>query len=179
MTETARDISRLIIRVSIGGVQIAHGAQKLFGWFGGHGLQGTGAYLESQGFRPGRQSALAAGLGEAAGGALFALGLATPAGGAAIVGTMGVAAAVHAPQGFFATEGGMEYPAVLALMAGALTLIGPGNISLDQLLGGQLDRPWMRAAALAAAAAALAAVLTKRQRALAEQAALADQETSA
>ena len=140
---------------------------------------GQGAYLESQGFRPGTQSALAAGLGEAAGGALFALGLATPAGGAAIVGTMGVAAAVHAPQGFFATEGGMEYPAVLALMAGALTLIGPGNISLDQLLSGRLDRPWMRAAALAAAAAALAAVLTKRQRALAEQAALADQEASA
>ena len=160
-------------------MQIAHGCQKLFGWFGGHGLKGTGAYLESQGFRPGTQSALAAGLGEAAGGALFALGLATPAAGAAIVGTMGVAASVHAPQGFFATEGGLEYPAVLGLMAGALTLIGPGNISLDQLLGNRFDRPWMRAAALVAAGVTLAAVLAKRRQVLAEQAALAEQGASA
>lgn len=165
-----RDVARLIIRVGIGGVQIAHGAQKLFGWFGGHGLKGTGAYLESQGFRPGTQSALAAGIGEAGGGALFALGLATPGAGAAIVGTMGVAAAVHAPQGFFAMEGGLEYPAVLGLMAGAMTLIGPGNISLDALLGHRLDRPWMRALALVAAAGALAAVVAKRRKVLAEQA---------
>ena len=80
---------------------------------------------------------------------------------------------------FFATEGGLEYPAVLGLMAGALTLIGPGNISLDQLLGNRFDRPWMRAAALVAAGVTLAAVLAKRRQVLAEQAALAEQGASA
>ena len=90
----------LALRVGVGGVLVAHGVQKLFGWLGGHGLEGTGAAFEQMGFQPGRQSALAAGLGEAGGGLLIALGLATPAAGAAAAATMLPAATVHAPRGF-------------------------------------------------------------------------------
>src|ERR1035438_5551340 len=71
--------------------------------------------------------------GEAGGGALLALGLATPAAGAAVAGTMGVAASMHAPKGFFAAEGGLEYPALLGVAAGALALTGPGQLSVDRL----------------------------------------------
>ncbi len=115
---------------------MAHGTQKLFGWFGGHGLDGTGAFFESVGFTPGRVNAVLAGLGEAGGGALLALGLATPAAGAAAAaaGTMAVAASMHTDNGFFAQDGGYEYPAVLALVAAALALGGPGQLSLDAAL---------------------------------------------
>ncbi len=131
-----------------GRVLVAHGVQKLFGWLGGHGLEGTGAAFEQMGFQPGRQSALAAGLGEAGGGLLIALGLATPAAGAAAAATMLPAATVHAPRGFFATGGGYEYPAVLGVSTAALALSGPGDWSLDARFGHRLNRPWMAAAAL-------------------------------
>ena len=79
MTKTwGENAGLLALRAGVGGVLIAHGVQKLFGWLGGHGLDATGAAFERMGFQPGRQSALAAGLGEAGGGALIALGLATP-----------------------------------------------------------------------------------------------------
>src|SRR5439155_14511750 len=100
----------LALRFGVGGVLVAHGVQKLFGWLGGNGLKGTGAAFEQMGFQPGRQSALAAGLSEAGGGILIALGLATPAAGAAAAGTMIPAAAVHGPSGFFATGGDMNTP---------------------------------------------------------------------
>ena len=109
----------LALRAGLGGTLVAHGVQKLFGWLGGHGLAGTGAAFEQMGFQPGRPAALAAGLGEAGGGVLIALGLATPAAGAAAVGTMIPATAVHAPSGFFATGGGYEYPALLGVSAAA------------------------------------------------------------
>ena len=109
MSNTWRENAGLpVLRAGVGGVLVAHGVQKLFGWLGGHGLAGTGAAFEQMGFQPGRQAALAAGLGEAGGGVLIALGLATPAAGAAAVGTMIPATAVHAPSGFFATGGGYE-----------------------------------------------------------------------
>jgi len=112
----------------------AHGAQKLFGWFGGGGLTGTAAHLESAGFRPGRLNAMVAGVTETAGGVLLAAGLATPSTGAAVTSTMAVAAATHAPQGFFAMKGGYEYPAVLGLASGTLALAGAGKLSVDELL---------------------------------------------
>jgi len=115
-TTDARDLGLLALRVGVGGALVAHGTQKLFGWFGGHGLDGTGAFFESVGFTPGRVNAVLAGLGEAGGGALLALGLATPAAGAAAAGTMAVAASMHTDNGFFAQDGGYEYPAVLALV---------------------------------------------------------------
>ncbi|MGW3315954.1 DoxX family membrane protein, partial [Streptomyces fungicidicus] len=77
-----RDLGLLLLRLGTGGVLAAHGAQKLFGWFGGGGIEGTGQFMESIGYTPGRTSATAAGLAEAGGGLLLALGLATPAAGA-------------------------------------------------------------------------------------------------
>ncbi|MGH3325706.1 MAG: DoxX family protein, partial [Streptomyces sp.] len=71
-----QDVGLLALRLGTGGVLIAHGTQKLFGWFGGPGLEGAGQFMEQIGFRPGRRNALASGLGEAGGGALLALGLA-------------------------------------------------------------------------------------------------------
>jgi putative oxidoreductase len=160
----------LALRTGVGGVLVAHGVQKLFGWLGGHGLEGTGAAFEQMGFQPGRQSALAAGLGEAGGGLLIALGLATPAAGAAAAGTMLPAAAVHAPHGFFATGGGYEYPALLGVSTAALALIGPGDWSLDARLGHRLNRPWMAAAALIASSAVSLALVERRRRLLAARA---------
>ena len=105
---------RLALRLLIGGLFIGHGTQKLFGWFGGHGLDGTGGFFESLGLKPGKRNALAAGLSEAGGGALLATGVALPLAGAAITGTMATAIRhVHAPKGPWSTEGGWEYNAVL------------------------------------------------------------------
>ena len=149
---------------------MAHGVQKLFGWLGGHGLEGTGAAFEQMGFQPGRQSALAAGLGEAGDGLLIALGLATPVAGAAAAATMLPAATVHAPRGFFATGGGYEYPAVLGVSTAALALSGPGDWSLDARFGRRLNQPWMAAAALLVSSAVSLAVVQRRRRVLAARA---------
>jgi len=105
---------RIALRLLIGGLFVGHGTQKLFGWFGGHGLDGTGGFFEALGLKPGKRNALAAGLSEAGGGALFATGVATPLGAAAITGTMTTAIRhVHAPKGPWITNGGWEYNAVL------------------------------------------------------------------
>ncbi|MFJ6698376.1 DoxX family protein [Streptomyces sp. NPDC091272] len=159
-----RDLGLLVLRVGTGAVLAAHGTQKLFGWFGGGGLEATGTAMESMGFVPGRQSAVAAGLGEAGGGALLALGLATPAAGAAAAGAMAGAVAVHAPAGFFAQSGGYEYPAFLGFAAAAIGLTGAGRYSLDHATGHRFDQPWTLAAAFVGSAAAAAVVVGKRQR---------------
>src|SRR3981189_1818294 len=97
------DAGLLIARLILGLAISAHGAQKLFGWFGGYGLNGTGGFFESIGFRPGRLFALAAGLAEFGGGVLTALGFLGPAGPALIILVMMVALlTVHLPHGFFA-----------------------------------------------------------------------------
>ncbi|WP_055587201.1 DoxX family membrane protein [Streptacidiphilus griseoplanus] len=166
-----RDFGLLALRGAVGGALVAHGVQKLFGWFGGGGLEGTAGAMEQMGFRPGRDSALAAGVGEAGGGALMIMGLATPAAGAAGMGTMAAAAAVHAPNGFFAAGGGMEHPVLLGAAAGALALTGPGRYSIDHLLGERLARPTMGLVALGFATAASCAVLARRRRALHAEAA--------
>src|SRR3982074_3364369 len=164
---TARDLGLLALRIGVGGTLVAHGAQKLFGWFGGRGLEQTGATFQRLGFRPGKLNAIAAGLGEAGGGALLAAGLGTPGASAAVTGTMIVASSMHLNSGFFNGKGGFEYPAVLGRSAAALALTGPGTLSLDHLLGHRLNRPWMRNLALAAAATAAVAVIARRRRTVA------------
>src|SRR3954451_18991352 len=93
----------LIIRLALGLILFAHGSQKLFGWFGGFGLDGTGGFFESIGHKPGRRMAMIAGLSEAGGGLMLVLGLLTPLAAAMVIGTMIVAAvSVHAKQGLWA-----------------------------------------------------------------------------
>jgi putative oxidoreductase len=157
-----RDLGLLLLRLGTGGVLAAHGTQKLFGWFGGHGIEGTGAFMESVGYAPGRASATAAGLAETGGGALLALGLATPAAGAAAAGAMGGATAIHAPNGFFNAEGGYEYAATLGLAAAGLAVTGPGRLSLDHAFRHVFDRGWMVPVALAGTAAVTAVVVGMR-----------------
>ncbi|MFG3350541.1 DoxX family protein [Streptomyces sp. NPDC048001] len=157
-----RDAGLLALRVGTGAVLAAHGTQKLFGWFGGGGLEGTARGMEAMGFHPPKQSALAAGLTETGAGALLALGLATPAAGAAAAGNMAGAVSVHAPAGFFAQSGGYEYPLFLGFAAGAIGVLGPGRWSLDHVTGHRFDRPWTVAAAFLASAAAAAAVVGRR-----------------
>ena len=122
----------LIIRLVVGGLLFAHGTQKLFGWYGGYGLEGTAGFFDSLGFRPGRQYAAIAGASEAGGGALLVLGLFTPLGAAMIIGTMIAAAvSVHAPQGLWATNGGYELPLVNGAVAAGLGFTGAGAWSID------------------------------------------------
>ncbi|MFE5538330.1 DoxX family protein [Streptomyces sp. NPDC056485] len=162
-----KDLGLLALRLGAGGVLLAHGSQKLFGWFGGAGIEGTARAMEHMGFTPGRESAIAAGLGEAGGGALLALGLATPAAGAAAAGAMAGAVAVHAPAGFYAQGGGFEYPAFLGFVAACLGLSGPGRFSLDHATRHRLDRPATVVAAFALSAAAATVVLNRRAATLA------------
>jgi putative oxidoreductase len=130
------DLGLLLIRVIFGLVFAAHGAQKLFGWFGGHGLAGTGGWMESMGFRPGKTFATAAGLGEFVGGLLFALGFLGPVGPALMLSVMLVASiTVHRKNGLFATNNGIELPLLYATGAIGVSLIGPGRFSLDEALG--------------------------------------------
>ncbi|MFC7220780.1 DoxX family protein [Streptomyces polyrhachis] len=161
-----KDLGLLALRLGTGGVLMAHGTQKLFGWFGGGGLDGTAEAMEAMGFRPGRESALAAGLGEAGGGLLLALGLATPVAGAAAAGAMTGAVAVHQDKGFFAMGGGYEYPAYLGFMSAALGFTGPGRYSVDHLLRHRFNGPVLLTAAFAATAVAAAAVVGRRNEAL-------------
>ncbi|MEU8591257.1 DoxX family protein [Streptomyces sp. NPDC048664] len=165
-----RDVGLLLLRLGTGGVLAAHGTQKLFGWFGGPGLDAAGQFMESVGYRPGKVNALVSGLTETGTGTLLALGLATPAAGAAAVGAMTGAAAVHAPNGFFAQSGGFEYPASLGLTAASLAVAGPGRLSMDTLCGHALNRDWMVPVAFAVTAVVTAAVVGTRARRLREKA---------
>lgn len=162
-----RDLGLLLLRLGTGGVLAAHGTQKLFGWFGGHGIEGTGAFMESVGYKPGKASAMASGLAETGGGTLLALGLATPGAGAAACGAMAGAAAVHTPNGFFNEEGGYEYAATLGLASAGLAIAGPGRLSLDHALRHVVNQGWMVPTALGVTAAVTSLVVgvrTKRVR---------------
>jgi len=129
-------IGRLAARAVIGGLFIGHGTQKLFGWFGGPGLEGTEQMMGALDMRPTRANALAAGVSETAGGALVVLGAATPVAAASLIGTMATAIhKVHRPNGPWAAQGGWEYNAVLIAALTALIDAGPGEVSVDARLG--------------------------------------------
>jgi putative oxidoreductase len=129
------DAGLLIARVVVGLLFAAHGAQKLFGWFGGYGLAGVGGFLESLGFRPGRFFAAAAGVSEFGGGLLVASGLFGPVGSALILSVMIVAAVTVHWHGVFASSNGIELPLLYATAAVVLALTGPGAYSLDAAFG--------------------------------------------
>src|SRR5262245_1565810 len=130
------DTALLIIRMTFGLAMAAHGAQKLFGWFGGHGIKATGGFFEAIGFRPGVPFAIAAGLSELGGGTLIAFGLLTPFGAAAVTSAMLVAIiSVHVKNGFFAIGNGIELPFLYAVVAVAVAWSGAGSFSLDHVLG--------------------------------------------
>ena len=130
------ELGILIVRLAIGFTLAAHGAQKLFGWFGGGGIAGTAPFLEQLAFRPARLHAALAGIAETAGGLLLAAGLFTPLAAAALLGVMVVAVgSVLWGKGFFLQTGGLEYNLVLAAGALAVAFTGPGAISLDRSLG--------------------------------------------
>lgn len=129
------DNGLLLARVVFGLLMAAHGAQKVFGWFGGYGLAGTGGFFESLGFRPGKLFAAAAGSTEVIAGLLVALGLLGPLGPALIISVMIVAmATVHWANGVFAQNNGIEVPLLYATAAAALALTGNGAYSLDAAL---------------------------------------------
>jgi putative oxidoreductase len=136
---------RLVVGLGIA----AHGAQKLFGWFGGHGIPGTGGYLESVGYRPGHVFATLAGLGEFTSGILIALGLLGPIGPALLLAVMLVAMTQHLHNGFFGTNDGVELPLLYATAGVALACTGPGAYSVDAALGlGGLSTPTVQGIAL-------------------------------
>jgi putative oxidoreductase len=170
----------LLIRVVLGAIMAAHGAQKLFGWFGGPGLAGTEGWLQSVGFRPARLHAVVVGLAEFGGGALLALGLLTPLGAAAVAGVMFVAiATVHWSNGFFNSSGGYEFNLLIAATAIALAITGPGEISIDHLAGWTLSGPEWGLVSVGVSAAIAGWVLVRRKRlsTLAQEA--SDEEPSA
>src|SRR5580765_7074734 len=111
------DAGLLLARLAFGTLMAAHGSQKLFGWFGGYGLDGTGGYFESIGFRPGRFFAAIASISEVGGGVLVALGLLHPVGAALIVAVMVVALSVHWANGLFAMSNGIEVPLLYGVVA--------------------------------------------------------------
>jgi putative oxidoreductase len=126
----------LVLRVVVGALFVGHGAQKLFGWFGGHGPDATGKFFESVGMTPGRTMAILAGASELLGGFLLACGLVTPAAAATLSAVMLVAIwTVHRGNGIWVTENGYEYNLVLLAVVFAVTVAGAGDWSLDSLLG--------------------------------------------
>jgi putative oxidoreductase len=162
----------VLVRLLLGGYLAAHGAQKLFGWFGGHGLSGTGGYMESLGFRPGRLFALGAGLCEAGGGVLVILGFLGPVGPGLIVVSMVVAmGAVHWKNGLFVTANGIEMPLAWATCAVAVAFTGFARYSLDAVFGIAINTPWVvRGVIVAAVALALVNLLLRRPRTAAQTA---------
>jgi putative oxidoreductase len=151
----------LIIRVVVGLTLAAHGAQKLFGWFGGGGPQGTAAGFEKMHFRLPLVMAALAGLAEFGGGILFAAGLLTPFAAFGLIVVMLIAiATVHWPNGFWATGGGYEFNLAIIAVAIGVAAAGPGRFSLDRAAGwdGDLSGVWWGVGV--AAAAVVAALIT-------------------
>jgi putative oxidoreductase len=142
-------MGRLAVRAVIGGLFVGHGTQKLFGWFGGPGREGTRAMMDAIEMRPAHVHAALAGGTEAAGGALLAAGLATPLAASSLIGVMTTAIRkVHLPKGVWVTNGGWEYNAVLIATLFGLAESGPGRWSLDAALGIEKKGPKVALAAL-------------------------------
>ena len=132
-TPHAYDVGLLLLRVMVGIAMAAHGSQKLFGWFGGGGIQGTGEFFSQSGYPAAQAMAVVSGLVETFGGLAIVLGLLTPLAAAAIVGDMLNAVAVKFSGGFFAPSG-MEYELLLTVAAASIAFTGPGRFAVDRFL---------------------------------------------
>ena len=159
------ELGLLVVRVVVGLLFVGHGAQKLFGAFGGGGLAGTASFFESIGLRPGHLHARAAGVAELTAGVLLVLGVLTPLAAAMITAVMVVAiATVHGSNGLWATENGCEYNLVLIATAFAVVAVGPGVWSLDSALGVDgAGAGWALAALAAGILGAIATVIIGRR----------------
>jgi putative oxidoreductase len=132
----------LILRLVVGLTMAGHGAQKLFGWWGGSGMTGWTQSVQKLRIRPAQPWAWIAALSEFGGGLLLALGLLSPLGSLAITGAMLVAiATVHLPRGFWVSKGGFEFNLTLIAAAVTLALTGPAAYSLDSAFGIHLPEP--------------------------------------
>ncbi|OKH94588.1 DoxX family protein [Streptomyces uncialis] len=129
------EIGLLVLRLLLGGLLFGHAAQKLFGWFRGHGPDGTGTVFETWGFRPGKPLVVLAALCELIAAASMVTGLLIPLGAAIALGTMLVAGSVNVSKGLWAQSGGYELPLVYGGLAVGLGFTGPGEWSLDHAFG--------------------------------------------
>src|SRR3982074_2564169 len=153
----------LILRVVVGLILAGHGAQKLFGWWGGPGMKGWTQMVEKLRIRPAQPWAWVAALSEFGGGLLFALGLFSPLGSLAIMGSMLVAiATVHLSKGFWVTKGGYEFNLALIAAVVAVALTGPGAYSLDAVLRIRLPEPLVLIVGMIAVIAGVAVTLATR-----------------
>ncbi|HWT24191.1 MAG TPA: DoxX family protein [Solirubrobacteraceae bacterium] len=155
-------LGRLLLRLTIGATFFVHGTQKLFGWFGGYGPDGTGGFFESLGLRPGRRNAIAAGATETGCGVLIAAGLATPAAAAGLTAVMMTALRTAIWKDGIKPATG-EFESVLAVGALALAESGPGPLSLDEPLDLEHSGTGWMLAALAAGAAGSALVMASAE----------------
>lgn len=134
------DTGKLVVRLFVGGIFVGHGLQKLKGWFGGPGIEGTEQMMKGTGMHPPRRNAYAVALVETAGGAAIAAGAATPAASAGLIATMLTAIdKVHWKNGFWNTAGGWEFNGTLIATLFALCADGPGRLSVDAAFG---NRRW-------------------------------------
>lgn len=134
-------VSSLVLRVPVGIILSAHGAQKLFAWFGGYGLEGTGQWMESIGLAPGFLMALLAGSAEFFGGLALIVGLLTRPAALVSAFTMVIAIfSVHAPNGLFMSNNGYEFALALLAATTALTIQGGGKLSIDTLISNKLNK---------------------------------------
>jgi len=159
------NLGRLLARATIGGLFVGHGTQKLFGWFGGPGIDGTTKMMGNLELEPPRRNAMAVSVVETLGGALLAAGALTPVAGSMITGSMVTAIRkVHYPKGLWNTAGGYEYNLALIAATAALVETGPGSPSVDRALGIERKGSGWALAALAAGAAGAALVMEAGER---------------
>ena len=153
-----KNLALLILRLTIGSLMAGHGLQKMFGWFGGPGREGTRGFMEQLGIKPGHVWGPMVMIGETSGGLLTAFGLLSPLGTQNIMAAMAVAMKrVHWKNGIWNQSGGIEFPLTNFSCAMALSMTGPGKYSLDRLFGIRLPRwlialSWVNTIAITAAA---------------------------
>jgi len=158
----ARDLGLLMLRLAVGVSSFSQGTRQLFGWFGGDAPVETADTTSATEVEREERSARLSGVLATGGGALLSLGLATGPVAAALAANMAVASATRVPSGLPRVREGYEVPATYALVGATLALTGPGRFSVDHVIGGALNRPWMRALALVGALISVTYLIASR-----------------